>query len=76
MKGGVIVLFRENMKKQGQTYEAMAKALGLTRLTISNWDKGITSPTLIQAKSISTLLDMDIKELFENAWKMRKDKGE
>jgi predicted transcriptional regulator len=73
-KGGETLLFKDQMKKQRYNYGSMANVLGVTRITVSNWDRGITSPTLFQAKSISDLLDMEVKELLDNAKKLKEMK--
>jgi DNA-binding XRE family transcriptional regulator len=64
------------MKKQRHNYGTMAEALGVTRLTISNWDKGITSPTIIQAVKICNLLEIKIIDLLKNDKKIKENKNE
>jgi len=63
------------MKKQRHNYGTMAEALGVTRLTISNWDKGITSPSIKQAVQICDLLEIKLIDLLKNVKKDKEDKN-
>jgi len=65
------MLFNEYMKNQRHNYGTMAEALGVTRLTISNWDKGITSPTIKQVSDLCRLLDVQPDEIINNYIKMK-----
>lgn len=74
MKGGNNLLFKEFMKERRHNYGTLAEAMGVSRITIANWDKGITSPNLKYVEMICNLLDVEAIRIFENAWKMKKDK--
>jgi len=59
------------MKQHRYNYGTMADSLNVSRLTIANWDKGVTSPNLKQAVEICKLLKIDIQDLLKNAWEMK-----
>lgn len=67
------LLFKEYMKKRRYNYGSMAEALNVSRLTIANWDKGVTSPNLKQANNICNLLGIEFVDLLKNAKEKRED---
>jgi DNA-binding XRE family transcriptional regulator len=52
------------MKKNRWNYGLLAKELKVNRITISNWDKKITAPTLYQARKLAELLGTTLDDLF------------
>ena len=74
MKGGDGLLFKEFMKERRYNYGTLAEAIGVSRITVANWDKGVTSPNLNQVEQLCHLLDIEAIKLFENAWKMKEEK--
>ena len=56
----------ELRKKRNLTQEQLSEKLGITRQTLSNWEKGITNPDIIQAKNISSLFKITLDDLTDN----------
>lgn len=48
----------------GLTQDEVAKALGVTKQTIVNWEKGATQPKIDQARALSRLYNMDLDIFF------------
>jgi DNA-binding XRE family transcriptional regulator len=67
------MLFGKYMKNHRYNYGTMADALDVSRLTIANWDKGVTSPSVKKAIEICELLDIDFVVLLENAKEMKNE---
>lgn len=65
------MLFKQYMKKNRWSYLSLAEALKVSRLTIANWDKGVTSPNLKQVELLCNLLEVEPKELMLNFIDMR-----
>ena len=66
------MLFKQYMKVNRWSYLTLAEALNVSRLTIANWDKGVTSPNLGQVELLCKLLEVEPKELIINFIEMRK----
>lgn len=71
MKGGASMLFKQYMKTNRWSYLSLAEALNVSRLTIANWDKGVTSPNLRQVEMLCNLLEVEPKELILNFMDMK-----
>jgi transcriptional regulator with XRE-family HTH domain len=63
------MLFKNYLKKNRWTYGSLAKEMNVSRVTIANWDKGTTSPTLEQTKKLVDLLGIEFIELLERGEK-------
>ena len=50
-------------KIAGVRQEDAAKACGVSVATISNWEKGITEPTVTQAKTFANLVGLHIDDI-------------
>ena len=66
------MLFKEYLSKHRWDYTTLSKELDVSRITVANWDKGITSPNLKQAAELCKLLDIDVKQLMINYIEMKK----
>lgn len=53
-------------KKEGLSGEALAEKLNVTRQTISNWERGETSPDLSQAILLSKVFKVSLDDLTDN----------
>jgi transcriptional regulator with XRE-family HTH domain len=71
MRGETDMLFKQYMKVNRWSYLTLAEALNVSRLTIANWDKGVTSPNLGQVELLCKLLEVEPKELIINFIEMR-----
>ena len=56
----------ELRKKRNLTQEQLSEQLGITRQTLSNWEKDITNPDIIQAKNISSFFKITLDDLTDN----------
>ncbi|SRR6266487_403500 len=56
-------LLRNMREKQGLTQEELAEELGITRVTVSRWESGVTVPNRYFRKKLSNLYNMSIDEL-------------
>lgn len=56
----------ELRKKRNLTQEQLSEKLGITRQTISNWEKDITNPDIIQAKNIASFFKITLDDLTDN----------
>ena len=54
---------REARRKSGLSQEEMAGEIGVSRQTISNWEKGINSPPTASLEKISQRLGISVQEL-------------
>ena len=68
------MLFKEYMKQNRYNYSTLAEALGVNRITVNNWDKGTTSPTLKQFSQLCDLLECEPLDLLNNYIEMKKGK--
>lgn len=50
--------------------EAVAKAIGVSRPTVSSWETGDTSPTVAQLEKIAALFSLSLEEFFSAAEKV------
>jgi transcriptional regulator with XRE-family HTH domain len=66
VKGGVVVLFKDYMKLNRWNYGTLAAELGVSRITVSNWDNKVTAPSVYQAKRLADLLGVKLDEILEN----------
>ena len=64
LKSGLLLQVKR--KEKGWTQEQLGKYLGLSRQTISLYERNILIPRPKHMKKISEVLDTDIKELFFN----------
>lgn len=51
-------------KKNGISQSTLADILGVTQGTISQWEKGVTSPTVSKLSEIAKALNCGIPDLF------------
>jgi len=58
------LLFKNYLKKNRWTYGELAKEIGVSRVTIASWDKGVTVPNLYQTKQLIELLGINFEDLF------------
>lgn len=65
------MLFKDLMAKNRWNYTTLAKELGVSRLTIANWDSGVTSPSLFYADQLCKLLGIDVTEIFKRAEQLK-----
>lgn len=56
----------ELRKKQNLTQEQLSEKLGITRQTLSNWEKNITTPDIEQAKTIALFFKISLDDLTDN----------
>ena len=56
----------ELRKKQNLTQEQLSEKLGVTRQTLSNWEKDITNPDITQAKNIASFFKISLDDLTDN----------
>lgn len=56
----------ELRKKQNLTQEQLSEKLGVTRQTLSNWEKDITTPDITQAKNIASFFKISLDDLTDN----------
>ena len=56
----------ELRKKRNLTQEQLSEKLGITRQTLSNWEKGITNPDIIQAKNIASFFKITLDDLTDS----------
>jgi len=68
------MFFKDYMKKNRYNYTSLAEDLGVNRLTVTNWDNGITSPNMVQFAKLCELLDCDPIELLNKYIEMKKGK--
>ena len=47
-------------------FNKLSEKLGITRQTISNWEKDITNPDIIQAKNIASFFKITLDDLTDN----------
>lgn len=61
MKFGV---YLKNLREeQGLSQEALAKAIGVSRQSISKWEVGLNVPKVDKLLALSSVLQVDISEL-------------
>lgn len=53
----------ELRKKHNLTQERLSEELKVTRQTLSNWEKGLTNPDIIQAKNIASYFKINLDDL-------------
>lgn len=56
----------ELRKKRNLTQEQLSEKLGITRQTLSNWEKDIPNPDIIQAKNIASFFKITLDDLTDN----------
>lgn len=60
----------ELRKKHNYTQEKLANKIGVSRQTLSNWESNITSPDLVQAKTISKIFKISLDDLTDTQTEM------
>lgn len=66
----------ELRKKKGLTQEELSIQLNISRQTLYNWEKGSTSPDIMQAKNIASFFGISLDDLTNNEVDIRcKDKS-
>jgi putative transcriptional regulator len=60
-----ILSLKKILEHKGIKQRWLADELGVTEVTISNWVNNRTYPSLETLSSISNILDIEIKDLFE-----------
>ena len=63
------ILFREEMKKQVISMSEFEQKTVKSRATISNIERGQTSPTLEQLEAFAQVLHVKITDLFDSPYK-------
>lgn len=53
-------------KSAGLTQEELARAVGVDRVTVANWESGKTEPRLSQARKIAELCGVKIENIGGN----------
>lgn len=56
----------ELRKKKNLTQEQLAEKIGVTRQTLSNWEKNSTNPDIEQAKNIASFFKISLDDLTDN----------
>lgn len=56
----------ELRKKKKLTQEQLAEKIGITRQTLSNWEKNSTIPDIEQAKNIASFFKISLDDLMDN----------
>lgn len=51
-------------KDNGYTQEGLARILGYSKATVSNWENGYSQPSLADAFKVSSILKSDINHIF------------
>lgn len=54
----------KSRKKNGLTQEELAKKLGYSKASVSNWENGYSNPSLQDAFKVAQILNEDINVLF------------
>lgn len=52
-------------KEHGYSQEYIARQLGVSRATVDNWEKGVTTPTLPMAAKLAEVLEIPLQALAE-----------
>jgi len=60
MKNNLNLIIKEKGIKKGY----LAKRLGVTNQTMSNWLSGYSMPNLLMAKKLSAMLEVTIEDIF------------
>lgn len=61
-----IKLIRKIRLEKGLTQEKLAELCYVTKSTLSNYERGVSNPSYLQALKISEVLGVDIKEILKN----------
>ena len=67
-----MMLFKHYMSKHRWNYNTLSEALGVSRVTIANWDKGNTSPNMKQFQKLCRLLDVSPNDLYNEFVDLKK----
>ena len=65
------MFFKEYMKKNRYNYSTLAEELGVNRITVNNWDKGITPMSMNYFVKLCELLDCEPLELLNSFIEMK-----
>ena len=52
--------------EKGMTQKEAGNAIGVTKDTISNWERGVTSPTAIQLEKLCAVYGVGLSDIFLN----------
>lgn len=50
--------------ERNMTQEKAGKAIGVTKETISNWERGITAPTVPQLLKLCEVYGVEVRDIF------------
>lgn len=50
--------------EKNMTQKMAGEAMGVTKETISNWERGITSPTALQLQRLCSIYEVDLSDIF------------
>ena len=66
-KGGVIIIsIKSKRKKRGLSQLALAKRLGITQGAVSQWETGISTPSIVLLPKLASVLQCKIDDLLED----------
>src|SRR5690348_4346929 len=57
-------LLKQERERRGWTQKVLAETVGVTRVTVSRWESGVTIPPLYARRKICTLFNKTMEELF------------
>ena len=57
------ITLRAARKKTGLTIEKAAEKIGVTRETLSRWERGVTVPNVIQFKTVEKVLNIKYEDM-------------
>jgi transcriptional regulator with XRE-family HTH domain len=61
--GGLGTRLRTARRSAGLTQKQLAEALGVESITVSRWERGVTSPTLPRLRRIAELTETSVSDL-------------
>ena len=61
-----MIKIRHYRRKRGLTQTKLAKYLGVSSQTLSNWERGLTEPDIHSLCSLSSILRVSIDSLLES----------
>ena len=66
-RGGVSARLRAARLGTGLTQKQLAEALGVDSITVSRWERGVTSPSLPRLRRIADVTGTTVSDLLRNA---------